>query len=276
MNKIQIPKDIKGKELTDFLVKNKSALIAQKKHIPRYSDNISCTPLMFNIKDGKAVKTDTSTLMNSLVDSVRVKVVGNSAYWCDTQMDVLVADCWKRSINDRAGMMPHLHDHIHQIDAEVGDVVNVYSQDISLTDLGLSKSGTTQCLIWETDILKSYNERVFNRYRSGKVKQHSIGLMYVKIELAINDKESEKEYDFWNKHISQVINPDVPLENGFFFVVQEIKVLECSAVLFGSNILTPTLEVKLDTLVDPESVSILQDPQPFNLKEALKTINFFN
>lgn len=172
-------------------------------------------------------------------------------------------------------MMPHLHDHIHRIDAEIGDVINVYSQDVSLTDLGLSKSGTTQCLIWETDVLKNYNERVFNKYRAGKVKQHSIGLMYVKIELAVNDPDSEKEFDFWTKYISKVINPEVPLELGFFWVVQEIKILECSAVLFGSNILTPTLEVKLDTLVDPEPVSIQQESPQFNLKEALQTVKFF-
>lgn len=275
MKKIQIPKDAKGKELFGFLIENKSALIAQKKSLPRYSDNISCTPLLFNIKDSKAIKADMSSLASSLIDSVRVKVVGNSAYWCDSQMDVLVEDCWKRSIKERAGMMPHLHDHIHRIDAEIGDVINVYSQDVSLTDLGLSKSGTTQCLIWETDVLKNYNERVFNKYRAGKVKQHSIGLMYVKIELAVNDPDSEKEFDFWTKYISKVINPEVPLELGFFWVVQEIKILECSAVLFGSNILTPTLEVKLDTLVDPEPVSIQQESPQFNLKEALQTVKFF-
>lgn len=271
--KILIPEDIKGKELFKFLVENKSALIAQKKSLIKHTEAISCNPVLFNIKDDKVVKAASTPPADA--ESVRVKVVGNSALWCDTQLDVLLPDSWKRSIKERKGMMPHLHDHIHEIGAEVGDVRNVYSQDISLTDLGLTKTGTTQALIWETDVKKVYNPMIFEKYRTGKIKQHSIGLQYVKLELAINDPENEKEYDFWNKYISQVLNPDVPEEIGFFWVVSEIKVLENSAVLFGSNILTPTLEVKLDTLVDPELASIPPEPSQFDLREALKGINFF-
>lgn len=270
--KILIPEEIRGKELFNFLVANKSALIAQKKSLIKKTDSVTCTPILFNVKEGKTIKADTPS---ADATSVRVKVVGNTALWIDSQMDMLLPDSWKRSIKERKGMMPHLHDHIHEIDAEVGDVRNVYSQDISLTDLGISKSGTTQILIWETDIQKAYNPKVFEKYRTGKIKQHSIGLQYVKIDLAINDPENEKEYDYWKKYYDMAINPEAVDELGFFWVVSEEKILENSAVLFGSNILTPTLEVKLDTTVDPEPVSIQQEPQPFDLKEALKGIKFF-
>jgi hypothetical protein len=137
------------------------------------------------------------------------------------------------------------------VGAEVGDVVNIYSQDISLSELGLNQKGTTQVLIFETDIIKEYNPVVFKKYRAGKIKQHSIGLMYIRIALAINDEENEKEYDFWNKYYDQVINKDIVDERGYFWVVSEIKLLENSAVLFGANELTPTLDVKSDTLFLP-------------------------
>lgn len=250
MARIEIDPHLRGKGLYKFLIENKAQLIAQKKSMLKKTDGISCIPAFFNIKGAHAIKTDIGNIAPDAV-SVRAKVVANAALWCDTAMDVLLPDCWKKTIKDRLGNIPHLHDHIHEIGAEVGDVVDIYSQNISLSDLGLNQKGSTQVLIFETDIKKSYNEQVFDKYKAGKIKQHSIGLMYVKIALAINDDENEKEYDFWNKYYEQVINKDIIDELGYFWVVSEIKLLENSAVLFGANELTPTLDVKSSTLFQP-------------------------
>lgn len=264
MKKIIIDETLKGRELFDFLIANKSDLIAQKKAIIKTTDAISSNTF-FTSKATKAAE-DTG--------SIHVKVVANAALWMDSQMDVLLPDCWKRSINNRKGMIPHLHDHVHTVDAVVGDVTDIYAQDISLRELGLDKSGSTQCLIFETDIVKSYNEKVYNLYRQGKIKQHSIGLNYVKIEIAINDEESQKEFDFWNKYIDKVINREEAEGRGFFFVVSEIKLLENSAVLFGSNELTPTLDAKHPTPgTDENHSSTVTD---FDLDKAIKTTKFFN
>ena len=48
---------------------------------------------------------------------------------------------------------------------------------MSLSELGINAIGSTQVLIFETDIKKLYNEQVFNLYKSGKINQHSIGGM---------------------------------------------------------------------------------------------------
>lgn len=268
--KILIDPALKGKELTKFLVDNCDKLIAQKKSIIKRTDPVTSIPTLYNLKGDKALKTTIADIPNDAT-SVRVKVVANTALWMDSQYDVLIPDCWKTSIKQRKGMIPHLHDHIHEIGAEVGDVADIYSQDVSLTDLGLNKSGKTQCLIFETDIRKSYNEAVFNKYSAGRIKQHSIGLQYVKMSLAINDEDSQKEFDFWTKYIKQVINRDVAEEAGFFWVIEEIKLLENSAVLFGSNELTPTLDVKVDTTLDPG----LEQPSPFDLSKAIKETKLF-
>lgn len=263
-----IPENLKGKELFKFLVENKNSLISQKKSMLKRTDAIISNASLFNIKDKTAIKA-TPNSIPSYATSVRVKVVANTALWLDSAKDVLLPDCWKKSIKDRKGMIPHLHDHVHEIGAEVGDVVNIYSQDISLTDLGVNKSGTAQALIFETDIQKSYNPIVFEKYRTGKIKQHSIGLQYGKIDLAINDEESEKEYDFWTKYYDQLINPQDADESGFFWVVPEIKLLENSAVLFGCNQLTPTLNVKTDTEEQPP---LSTEQQPLNKSFDIATI----
>lgn len=244
MAKLIIPEGLKGKELFKFLMANKSTLIAQKKAMPiKYSEPFSSSPSLFHVKGDSIVKAALDEVPTD-ADTFRVKVVANAAYWCDSHYDVTIPDCWKKSIAERKGMLPHLHDHEHKIGAELGDVFAVYSQDIPLSELGINKAGTTQCLIWETDIKKAYNEMAFNKYKSKRIKQHSIALQYVRIGLGINDKEYAAEYDFYNKYIDKIINREYVDELGFFWGLEEIKVFENSAVLFGANELTPTLEIE--------------------------------
>jgi len=280
--KVIIPKNLKGPALTEFLLENKSALIAQKKAMPvKFCDAVSYVPDLIVDKNGKIIKASNSVKAD-VEDSgvIRVKVVANTSLWCDSQMDVLLLDSAKKSIRERKGLIPHLHDHIYSIEAELGIVKGIYYQDIPLSELGLTKPGNAQCLIFESDIYKSDNERIYNKYKAGRIKQHSIGLQYVKLELAINDEESEKEFDFWNKYINQVINPEVPMERGFFWVVPEYKLLENSAVLFGSNILTPTLSVGEESNKSKPPASThsdpLETPDQFDFYKALEETQFFN
>jgi hypothetical protein len=284
MSKLTALKDLEGKALFKYLVENKEALIAEKKSVIKHGDPFSFTPAVSRLKvkkDGSIVKADTAEdddgdagadagTMIPDDDSVHVTVVANTANWCDSQLDVLIPDCWKNTIKQRKGMIPHLHDHIHQIEAKVGEVAKIYSKDMKLSDLGLNLAGSTQVLIFETDVMKSYNEKIFNQYKLKKIKQHSIGLQYVKISLCINDEDSEKEYDFWNKYYPQVINKDVVDLRGYFWVVTEIKLLENSCVLFGSNELTPTLDVKVSTGTQPPQGTDKDQPPPFDTMGAIK------
>jgi hypothetical protein len=274
--KISIPENLKGKELFEFLVQNKSVIIAQKKALPKKADPFEYSPSYFNIKNGFATKTSFGEIPEDAT-SVRVKIAANAAMWMDSQKDILLRDSWAKSIRDGKGNL-HLKDHTYELDAEIGDVVNIYSQDISLTELGLSKAGTTQVLVYESDVKKSYDERIFNKYKTGKIKQHSIGLQYVKIELAINDDDYKEELAVWNKYINQIINKQDAEQDGYFWAVSEIKLIEVSAVLLGANELTPTLSVSKDTVIQP---LISTEEQPlhmpaFDLDKAIKQIKFFN
>ena len=114
-----------------------------------------------------------------------------------------------------------------------------------LRELGLDMDGTTESIIYVGDVKKEYNAKIFDKYKKGRIKQHSIGLHYVKLDLAINDEDWGKEKDFWDKYYPQVINKEVTDERGYFWVVGEYKLIENSAVLFGSNVLTPTLDNNL-------------------------------
>jgi hypothetical protein len=90
------------------------------------------------------------------------------------------------------------------------------------------------------------NPFMFDQYALGKVTNHSVGMLYVmgKIELAYYDEDSEKNMQYFERMKAQAINPDVADEYGFFWVVSEAVKREGSAVVFGSNPVTPTLSVK--------------------------------
>jgi hypothetical protein len=276
--KIAITEDLKGDPLFKFLIENKSALIAQKKSMAiKYSMPISSNVDRLVIdKEGKlkALGDGVPVITNS--NELWVKTVANACYWVDSDMDVLIKDSSKKTISQRKGLLVHLHDHVHEVEAQVGDVQDVYLEDVALRKLGLNKSGTTQCIIFETLLQRDYNPRVFDLYKAAKIKQHSIGLQYVRIELAINAPEYEKEMDFWNKYYGDILNKDVVDEAGFFWVVQEIKLLENSCVLFGANELTPTLEIgKNDHSTGTAKRASQLEPDDFDLDAAIKKIKFF-
>lgn len=235
---------LKGKELYKFLVENKKALINEKKSLPvKFADGfVHSTKLQFKTKSGAfkdVMSNDTEDPTDT--DVLRVEVIANTCLWMDSQSDVLLIDSSKRSIKNNKDMMKHIHDHIYQVSAKIGEVVNVELRTMAWKDLGVQIPGSTQVIVFITDVMKSYNEQIFNQYKAGKINQHSIGLRYVTLEMAINDPDYEKEIDFWNKYIDLIGNKQEAIDQGYFWIVPEIKLLENSCVLFGSNPLTPTI-----------------------------------
>lgn len=267
--RVTIPKFETKSELFSYLKENKSKLIAEKKSMPIYADTSFISVSKVLPKSDTVNKAKETLAIEEDNGVIRVKVVANTSNFIDSHSDMLIADCWTKSIQERKSTIPHLHDHIHQIGAKVGEVVDIYGTTLSFSELGIEGEGNTQSLIFITDVMKSYNEQVYNQYKLGKINQHSIGLQYVKIDLALNDETSEKEYEFWKKYLDLAINKEVAENQGYFWVVQEIKLLENSAVLFGSNPITPTLEnnVKIEDTQSKKPNEITSTNEPENQKK---------
>jgi hypothetical protein len=163
MSKTLIPENLKGKGLYKFLVENKQQLIREKKSLMKRTEPFLFNASILNLPVKTAAQKAAAETEETFIpdaDTIRVKVVANTANWIDSQLDMLIDDCWKASIKNRKGMIPHLHDHYQCIEGKIGEVSSIYSQDMKLTDLGINKSGTTQVLIFETDVMKSYNAAV--------------------------------------------------------------------------------------------------------------------
>lgn len=255
---ITIPKNLSGPELLAFIAKHKSELINQKGAFPIHSDSYDYPYTYSRLKKRTPVIGKAAGEQMVIVDdngTKQVTAIANAANWVDYQMDMLLPDCWKKTIKESGpagkNRIYHLKNHKQDTDGVVGKITDLYSQDYALTDLGINMAGATQCLVMESTAMEALSDKTFDLYANNIINQHSIGMQYVKLDLAINDPNYPVEFGIWNKYFAQVINKDVVSKSGYFWVVYEIKLLEVSAVLWGANELTPTMDVE-DMLEDTE------------------------
>lgn len=258
--RLQLPQFSSNKELFAHLVANKAALIDLAKSTVKYADSFGATEVEARVvKDVAGGSADTS-------DVIKRTIVGNTYNWLDSHGDVHANGCFAKSISERTPW--HLHDHLFQIMAKVGTPTAVYENNIPWVRLGVQKAGTTQALFMDTEIAKELNPTIFGAYRSGEISQHSVGMRYVKIALAVNDEDYKDEHKVWKDNIGNLGNPQEAEKTGFFWLVQEAKLIEVSCVLEGSNTLTPTLDSS--TVKQPEQ-STTEQPQ-FDISKAISNI----
>ena len=220
------------------IVANKSELIQLKKaEIKTVKGGISSV--------SKTADTSLKGVFKDNDTSLERTIVGNTYLWMDSHDDVHAKGCFTKSVKENKNIF-HLHDHEFKLTSKVGEPKKTYEEDIAWKDLGINKSGMTQGLFMDTEIFKDYNSQIFNEYKAGRINQHSVGMQYVKIDLAVNDESFEAEFKLWTDHIETIGNPDRATEKGFFWLVREAKLIEISAVLLGSNELTPTQREKIE------------------------------
>lgn len=238
---MKIPKFNTKKELFDYLVANKSDFEALKKSIVKTTD-----PVVHDITSDKvgANKLITNFSQDDVENGIiKRTIIGNTYGWLDSHGDVHIPNCFAKSISENKNIF-HLHDHKYEVAAKVGTPIKIYEQNVTLEALGLNKVGYTQCLCMDSEIKKSYNEMIFDQYLTKQINQHSVGMIYVKLFMCINDPDYKEAYANWNTYKGYVINISDVEEKGYFWAVTEAKLKEISCVLMGSNELTPTVEEK--------------------------------
>jgi hypothetical protein len=235
------------KELFSYLVKNKSELIALKKSAIKHSDPLTIENESFELKGISYANED-----NISEGSIKRVIIGNTYNWMDSHDDVHIPGLFAKSIKENKNIW-HLHDHQQMITAKVGIPISITDQPMAWADLGVMKNGETNSLLLYSDIKRSYNQFIFDQYLTKQINQHSVGMVYVNLFMAINDPEYKDEYTNWNRYSPNVANIDKAINKGYFWAVTEAKLIEISAVLQGSNELTPTIEPQKSTPKEPES-----------------------
>lgn len=250
-------------QLFEALKANKKTLISTKKATEKRADAVSYGYIE-TISKNATTKEDSNSPMTDL-STLNVKVVINTTNFLDSHGDVHINGIWNKSVSDNANKgFLHLQEHERDFDKVISDNAKGYVQQMAWKQLGLPYEGRTEALIFESTIDKKRNEFMLNQYANGWVKNHSVGMRYVNLELAINSEaDYDKEYkDLWDKYYPVVANKEVADERGYFWVVTEAKIIEGSAVVMGSNSATPTLENKTEAVVNTsETVEPLKDTQ---------------
>ena len=248
-------------DLFAFLHKNNKDIIDMKRASKKMFIETSNIPIK-SFKDiNKALSTSTDEDTETVIKRT---IIGNTYNWLDSHGDVHVDSTFGKSINERQKHIWHLHDHEFKITSKVGTPSKIYEQKVNWSDLGIDKTGTTIALMMDTSIELAKNAQVFNEYKNNEINQHSVGMYYIKISLAMNSEEKEhEEYKkTYLKYIDGIGNKEEVEKQGHFYAVQEAKLIEISAVLEGSNILTPTIASKdIEPSLDTQKVEPSEDTQ---------------
>jgi len=241
--------------MIDFkkLKDNKHILIAEKKATLKFADAVvleATTETIENVnKETGEVNPDPTKL--------KLKVVINTTNILDSHGDVHIKGLWKKTLKENKNLFL-LQEHQMKFDKIISDKINAYTEPYDYNGKEL------EALIFETEITKERNPFMFEQYQKGFVKNHSVGMRYVKIEMAINSDEKyyAEEKAVWDKHIDQIANKEKAEEQGYFFAVTEAKAIEGSAVVVGSNQVTPTLLVEeKNEAVNDDTSTIIEPAQ---------------
>lgn len=237
---ITIPEFADKAKLIDWLVANKSALTAQKKSVIKHADAISYSPDFIAEKADEVIKSEA---IAAEATRIKVRSIINTTKLFDSHSDVHIDQLWNKSLKETKDHFL-VKSHLFDWEGIISDNVKAFTKQISWNELGINFEGQTQALVFDSIIDKDEHPEMFDKYRRGKVKQHSVGMRYVKFEMAVNDDRYEKEFAVWEKYFDQIANKDEVLAVGYFWAVTEAKVIEGSAVVKGSNWATPTQSIQ--------------------------------
>lgn len=258
------------KELFDFMVENKSKLIAEKSYDVKKADAVS---YYVPVYDEKETSTKQQLSVEELLnkDKINAKLVINTTNLMDSHSDVHIKGLWNKSLKEQKELLL-VQEHEVKFSHIISDKVKAQVKTFDWAELGYNLKGTTEALVFNVEIEKTRNKFMFEQYAKGYVKQHSVGMRYVKLELCINSDEYQKEKESWDKYIDEVANRKVAEERGYFWAVTEAKIVEGSAVPLGSNYATPTLEIKSDEPLQDTQKDIEDSRSIDTIRQALKEV----
>lgn len=275
-----IPNNLTGKDLFDYLVKNEALIFHAKKSVTKEADSFYSAPLFVDDKGNIVTKAETAEPLQAEGNRLRVVPVINTTNWYDSHGDVHIPGLWKKSLSDnkRNGFYL-LNTHGRRFEDVIADECAGMTKNLSWKELGLDISGTTEALIFNGIVEKDRNEYMYEQYLKKRVKKHSVGMQYMKMLTCIDDEDYPVQKENWDKYIEMVANREEAEESGYFWAVLEAKIMEGSAVLFGSNTVTPTLETTLlgktssvEDTNDQPPLSTESQPSIFDLDKAIKEV----
>lgn len=254
------------KEFQDWLYENKSLVMTHKKNAIKHGDD-SLTPVgVVNEYANKAESVNED-------GTLKASLVINSCNIIDSHFDLHVNGIWKKSVSENKNFFL-LQEHQMKFDKIIADSVNNNLKAVIKTftwkELGVKAEGSTECLVFESDIPSDRNDYMHSQYAKGYVMNHSVGMRYVNMFFCINSEEKywAEEKKNWDKYIKMAVNPEQADRFGYFNAVTEAKFIEGSAVVIGSNKATPVINIE-------PSKTDTQKTEPSNDTQKTSSLKLF-
>jgi len=242
-------------------------IIAEKKSVTKEADGLG----IVSITGGSSVVKEALKNLDKSVNYAKeikalpkliVKFVSNTTNFFDTHRDVHIGGLWNNTIaeNGQNGF-PHIQEHESSFANVISDGMDVktYLEETTFKALGfINYEGATQALKVESSIDPNRNIFMYGQYANGWVKNHSVGMRYVTIIFCANSEMESmaEEKAEWDKYYPLISNKTDVEAVGYFWAVTEAILREHSAVVFGSNKITPTESVEIEA--EPEKQMQIQ------------------
>jgi hypothetical protein len=108
----------------------------------------------------------------------------------DSHSDVHLKGIWNKTVKEQKNLLL-LQEHQMKFNSIISDKVTAKVENHKWKDLGFDFEGD-QALVFNVEIDKDRNDFMFNQYAKGYVKEHSVGMRYVK-RLAVNSDSKYTE-----------------------------------------------------------------------------------
>ena len=215
--------------------RDKGEILALKKGAIKYSDATILGAVAKS--DEVSKKMFERNLPLDTEESVYRTLIANTYNFMDSHDDVHLNNVFKKTLEETKKIFL-LHDHKFEVTAQVGNIMKAYEQDGRFLYFGYNSPLDTQALLLDVEIERKKNELVYSGYKNDEINQHSVGMYYVKIDLAMDDQADPAAYALYKRLIGNIGNAAEVEKQGYFFAVAEAKLREVSSVLAGSNPLT--------------------------------------
>ena len=257
-------------ERFEWLRANKRLLITAKKSAIKFSDPVSHigTEEETGLYAAKAL-----TKIPQDFTVLNVKAAINTTNIMDSHSDVHIPGLWSKSLKERKDLYL-IKEHKLAFENIISDEIKASAQSMTWKELGYNYEGKTEVLVFDATIEKERNPYMAEQYAKGRVKQHSVGMQYVKLFLCLNSesKFDQEEKANWDKYISQVANRKDAEAQGYFWAVTEAKAIEGSAVPLGSNYATPVISITGDESKTLNPAGQTTESEPLQLGKIAEAI----
>lgn len=251
MTKIKIKSFANKEDQFKWLIDNLTALNAQRRSEPKKADAFTFVSYAIDER-GERLKADNTEVENQTTEdtgAIKVRCIINTTNLFDSHCDVHLPGIWKKSIQELKQMFL-CYEHTLTYKGILSDEITPYTKKFTWKELGFDFEGDTEALVFDVILKKDFiyeeNRFMYDRYKAGKVYNHSVRMQYIKEYFCMNstDPNATQYKDNWDKYRPMVANGDDVDARGWFYAVTEAKIIEGSAVVRGSNCATPTLEVE--------------------------------